>query len=84
MIDTNIIISAALYRRGGIASLLEDVLSKFQVCICDFSIEEMEIVIQSKFFEHKNEMNVFLNGLTYELIYTPEKINIDKYAVCAR
>ena len=77
MIDTNIIVSAALYRNGGIAFLLEEILKKYEVCICDFSIEELHIVMQNKFPGRINEMDDFLNELTYELIYTPKKINIE-------
>jgi putative PIN family toxin of toxin-antitoxin system len=77
MIDSNIIFSAALYRKGGIASLLEEILRKFQICICDFSIEELQIVIQNKFPECIDEMEDFLNKLTYEFIYTPKKIDIE-------
>ena len=77
MIDSNIIFSAALYRKGGIASLLEEILRKFQVCICDFSIEELQLVMQNKFLERVNELDDFLNELTYEFIYTPKKLGID-------
>ena len=76
MIDSNIIFSAALYRKGEIAFLLEEILRRFQVCICDFSIEELQIVMQKKFPSRIDEMEDFLNELTYEFIYTPKKINV--------
>jgi len=77
MIDTNIIVSAALYRKGGIAFMLENILRRFQICICDFSVEELEIVMQTKFPERMREMDDFLNEFTYELIYTPKNIRIE-------
>ena len=41
MIDTNIIVSAMLFRSGGISSLLKEIALKYEICICTFSIDEL-------------------------------------------
>ena len=45
MVDTNIIFSAMLYPKGGIAALFEEILQKHIICICTFSIEELQIAV---------------------------------------
>ena len=77
MIDTNIIVSAALFRNGGIALLLKEITKKYQICICTFSIEELNLVMQRKFPEQIKEVDSFLNEFAYELIYTPKNICIE-------
>ena len=75
MIDTNIIFSAMLYPKGGIAALFEEILQKHIICICTFSIEELQIAVQRKFPERLKEIDDFLKELSYELVYTPQKID---------
>ena len=76
MIDTNIIISAAIFR-GSISSLLEEITRRYKIFICDFSVKELKIVIKNKFPNYAGKIDVFLNELIYEMIYTPKNINFE-------
>lgn len=75
MIDTNIIVSAMLFRNGSISALLKEIVLQYEICICTFAIEELKLVINRKFPNRIDEIDDFLNELSYELIYTPQKIS---------
>ena len=77
MVDTNIIISSALFNKGGISSLLKEIVQKYEICICDFSLKELKIAMQRKFPDRIEEADDFLNEFTYELIYVPQKIDVE-------
>jgi putative PIN family toxin of toxin-antitoxin system len=76
MIDTNIIISAALFRDGAVSAFLKDVVRKHDLCVCTFSIDEVFIAVNRKFKDRQQEFDEFLRNLSYELVYTP--IELDK------
>ena len=76
MVDTNIIVSAGLFRFGSISLLLKEIAQNHEICICTFSLEELQLVMKRKFPERIHEMDDFLNGFAYELIYTPRQLDI--------
>jgi predicted nucleic acid-binding protein len=74
MVDTNILVSAALFRDGGVAAILKEIMSRYDLCICTFSLEELFIVFERKFREKRGDLDEFLRDLSYELVYSPFKI----------
>ena len=79
MIDTNIFISAILFPGSLPAELVEKVLEKHTLVLCSQIIEELHEVFNRKFKNKKEELEKFLTHLSYELVYTPEKIDEEKY-----
>ena len=71
MIDTNIIISAWLKPEGRIANLLKQLVAKHEICICTFSIEELQRVVERKFPQRRETLDTFLQEFSFELLYTP-------------
>jgi putative PIN family toxin of toxin-antitoxin system len=78
LIDTNIIISAALFPNGRVSALLKELIQRHDLCICSFSIDELHRVIEKKFKHKKSEADEFLKELSYELVYTPLFLNKNK------
>ncbi|MDR1944337.1 MAG: putative toxin-antitoxin system toxin component, PIN family [Synergistaceae bacterium] len=74
MVDTNILVSAALFRNGSISEILKEIMSRYDLCICTFSLEELFIVFRRKFNHKMNDLDEFLRELSYELVYSPLKI----------
>ncbi|MFW6029708.1 MAG: putative toxin-antitoxin system toxin component, PIN family [Halanaerobiales bacterium] len=79
MIDTNIFISSILFPNSLPARLVEDVLYKHNLVLCSQIIEELHEVFNRKFETKIKDLEKFLSCLSYELVYTPLKINNDEY-----
>ena len=77
MIDTNIIVSAMLFRNGGISSLLKELVRKYEICICTFSIEELHLVMQRKI---PLKIKIFWS----DIIYGKRENHIFKWSVKRR
>jgi hypothetical protein len=60
MVDTNILVSAALFRGGGVAAMLKEVMPRYDLCICTFSLEELFIVFERKFRHKRGDLDEFL------------------------
>jgi putative PIN family toxin of toxin-antitoxin system len=75
MIDTNIIISAAIFPNSSVALLLKAIAEKHELYICTFTLKELNVVVERKFNDKKALLDTFLINFPYELIYTPTVIN---------
>ncbi|MCD8107716.1 MAG: putative toxin-antitoxin system toxin component, PIN family [Oscillospiraceae bacterium] len=76
MLDTNIIISAALFPNGRVAvAFYKAVNPPFQPIICDYVVDELHRKFREKFPGRVTEMEAFLyNALSYiRLVQTPEE-----------
>lgn len=79
MIDTNIFISSILFPNSLPGRLVEDVLYRHNLVLCSQIIEELHEVFNRKFQNKLRELELFLSCLSYELVYTPLKINKKDY-----
>lgn len=76
MIDTNVIISAALFPNGRAAkAFYKAILPPYEPMICDYIVEELRKKFIEKFPDKQSEMEEFLhNALNFiELVNTPDK-----------
>ena len=61
MLDTNIIISAALFPKGKAAqAFIKSLSSPYEPIICDYVLDELHRKFEEKFPEHISEMEEFL------------------------
>jgi len=79
MIDTNIFISAILFPGSTPSKLVEKVLDKYHLVLCSQIIEELHEVFNRKFDNKISCLEEFLFKLSYELVYTPQKIDKKEY-----
>ncbi len=82
MLDTNIIISAALFPNGRVASAFYKAVNPpFQPIVCDYVVDELHRKFREKFPHRVTEMEAFLyNALLYiRLVQTPEiELDVEK------
>ncbi|OGO77447.1 MAG: putative toxin-antitoxin system toxin component, PIN family [Clostridiales bacterium GWB2_37_7] len=79
MIDTNIIISAILFPNSAPSKFIEEVTSKHTVVLCSHIIDELHRVFNKKFKDKLLNLEKFLSKFSYEFVYTPLEIEIEKY-----
>ena len=75
MIDTNIIISAAISPAGNAAkAFMKAVLPPCQPVVCDYIVDEVHRKFQQKFPSHINELEAFLSNAlqVIRIVPTPE------------
>jgi putative PIN family toxin of toxin-antitoxin system len=78
-IDTNIIISSALFPNGKTACVFSYILEAHEVIISDYVLKECELVFEMKFPDKIQALRTFLKKIEYKLFITPKKIDEKKY-----
>ena len=78
MLDTNIIISAGIFR-GETAMAVEYISHNHTVVISSFALDELWRVTARKFPNRRSVVEKFLRNLAFELAYTPSVINREEY-----
>ena len=75
MIDTNVIISAALFPNGNTAkAFFKAMMAPYEPIVCDYIVDELHRKFQEKFPEKQTELEAFLfQALSFiEIVETPE------------
>jgi len=71
MIDTNILLSALVFKSTKMADLLEYVAEKYTLVLCSYVIEEANAVIARKTPKYQAVLDSFLSKMSFEMTYTP-------------
>lgn len=72
MTDTNVLLSAILYPGGRAAGALKfAVRAGHTICLCEFIIDEMRLVVKRKFPGKEHALEQFLAEFSYELLPSP-------------
>lgn len=74
MVDTNVLISALVFRSEHLTKVIEKAAEEYTLVICSYVIDEVNTVIERKFPKHKNAINRFLSKLSFELVYSPKRL----------
>ena len=72
MLDTNVLVSAALYPNSKPALAVLRATQKHSLLICSYVMEELNSVFARKFPHKTKQLEVFLSKLSYELCDTPD------------
>jgi len=79
MVDTNVIISAILFPKSLPAKAVEKVMVEHHLVLCSHIIDELHRVFEEKFNNKLLHLEKFLSELSFELVYTPLKIECKNY-----
>lgn len=74
MVDTNVLISALVFRSEHLTKIIEKAVEDYTLVLCSYIIDEINTVIERKFPKHKSTINKFLSKLSFELVYSPKEI----------
>ena len=72
MLDTNILISAIVFRSKPMNIIINLLAEKYSLVLCSYIIDELHEVVDEKFGDKKNNLEKFLLELPFELVYTPK------------
>jgi putative PIN family toxin of toxin-antitoxin system len=72
MLDTNVLISAILFRSENLSRLIEKVVEDYTLVLSTYVVEELKSVVDRKFLSKMKAIEKFLTALSYELVYSPE------------
>ncbi|MCL2051855.1 MAG: putative toxin-antitoxin system toxin component, PIN family [Lachnospiraceae bacterium] len=70
MLDTNVLVSAALFPNSKTALALSIATIKHKLIICTYVLEEVQSIFKRKFPDEIKNLDKFLSNLAYELCYT--------------
>lgn len=74
MLDTNIMISAFIFKSKKMNSLIEYLSKEHDIIICSYVIDELKELVKSKFNVNVEELDKFLNKFPFNLVYSPTTI----------
>ncbi|GAB6277575.1 conserved hypothetical protein [uncultured spirochete] len=75
LVDTNIILSAALFPEGKVSRVFSYLLEAHTVVIASYSIQECKTVFMKKFPDKIDCLKAFLLKIDYEPFKTPKKLD---------
>ena len=68
MVDSNIIISAALFPESSIGKILSHIAKNHKLVLCQHILDELSNVFKKKFPKREKYLNGFIKKLKYELV----------------
>jgi len=74
MLDTNILISAIVFRNKKIYEVIEYIILHHELVLSSFVVDELRSVINRKFPKKTGPLDEFLTTLSFTLVYTPKLI----------
>lgn len=77
MLDTNIFVSMIFFPSTQTRELAKRLTDSHQIIVCDYVVEELRIVTDRKFSGKRNDIDRFFFELPFELVYTPQMVDLD-------
>lgn len=71
MLDTNIIISAFVFKSNKMNELMYKLSNEHEIVICSYTVEELKELMKIKFKVDKKELDEFLENFPFKYVYSP-------------
>ena len=81
MVDTNVLFSAILFPNGQAAKAFTHCLLNHELVISTYVINELKRVVAKKYPQNLPAIDAFLEKLSFDLVYTPEKIDKQLFTI---
>lgn len=81
MLDTNILISAFIFKSKKMNELIELLSNEHKIVIASYCIEEMKELIKRKFKVELKVLENFLETFPFELVYSPIQVEERKFEI---
>lgn len=74
MLDTNILVSAFVFKSKKMNNLIEYLSKSHEIVICSYVVDELKDLVKSKFNVDLKELDKFLNDFPFDLVYSPTTV----------
>lgn len=74
MLDTNILISAFIFKSKNLNKLINKLSKDHEIIICSYTIEELKELIKTKFKVSVSDLDEFLKDFPFDLVYSPTSV----------
>lgn len=74
MLDTNILISAFVFKSKKMNELIYKLSKEHDIIICSYTVEELKELIKTKFKVSQQDLDEFLKDFPFDLVYSPTSI----------
>lgn len=81
MLDTNILVSAFVFKSKTMNELIYKISKKHEIVICSYTIEELKELIDKKFKVKLIALEMFLRKFPFELVYSPQKVKNKMFTI---
>lgn len=71
MLDTNILISAFVFKSKKMNELIYRLSKDHEIVICSYTIDELKELMETKFKVSLQELDDFLKDFPFDLVYSP-------------
>ena len=71
MLDTNILISAFVFKSKKMNELIYKLSKEHEIIICSYTFEELKELISTKFKVSQKELDEFFMNFPFNLVYSP-------------
>lgn len=75
MLDTNILVSAFIFKSKTINELINKLSMEHEIVIASYCVDELKELINTKFKVNKKALNEFLLTFPYDLVYSPNDVD---------
>ena len=79
MLDTNVLVSAFIFKGETISKMVDICTSYHTIVLSSYVINELKDVVKEKFPSKIEGLELFLDNLPFEFIYSPDIIDKNKY-----
>lgn len=74
MLDTNILISAFVFKSKKMNELIYKLSVEHEIVICSYTIEELKELVDTKFKVTQKDLDEFLKDFPFILVYSPTTV----------
>ena len=74
MLDTNILVSAFIFKSKKMNELIYKLSTEHEIVICSYTIEELKELIDTKFKVTQKDLDEFLKDFPFILVYSPTTV----------
>ena len=74
MLDTNILISAFVFKSSVINEVIKKISNEHEIVIASYCIEELKEIVKEKFNIDMRKLDKFLRDFPFNLVYSPENV----------
>ena len=74
MLDTNILISAFVFKSKKMNELIYKLSKEHEIIICSYTIEELKELVSTKFKVSQRDLDQFLQNFPFDLVYSPTSV----------